>query len=86
MMYTPTDQDIDEELRQLNEIPDGDEGVEHPDTQFSDWGGSRQGAGRPPVNFRIEFEMPEIARWFYSLSNEERARIVASAYGRANLT
>ena len=34
---TPTDEDIDEQLRQL-EIEDGDEDAEDPDTQYSDYG------------------------------------------------
>jgi hypothetical protein len=32
-----TDEQIEEELRQLREIPDGDEEIEHADTQYSDY-------------------------------------------------
>ncbi len=32
-----TDEEIKEELRQLREIPDGDEDVEHPDSQYTDY-------------------------------------------------
>lgn len=35
-MQEMTDDEIDEELRQLEELEDGEE-VEHPDTQFSDY-------------------------------------------------
>lgn len=32
-----TDEEVEEELRQLRELEDGDEEVKHPDTQFSDY-------------------------------------------------
>lgn len=37
VLLSMSDEQIEEELRQLQEIPDGDEDVEHPDTQFSDY-------------------------------------------------
>lgn len=48
--------------------------------EWIEWGGSRQGAGRPPVNFRIPNLDADIARWFGDLSDEAKADIVTRAH------
>jgi hypothetical protein len=44
------------------------------------WGGTRQGAGRPPINFKIPGLSTEIARWFGDLRDSERANIIREYY------
>lgn len=45
-----------------------------------EWGGQREGAGRPPIRFRIPSLTPDEARWFGGLSEKNRALVIKAAY------